>query len=412
MRRNKTIDFNTQGEFKDLLVNQDISNTEFIYYEAVKYNNSNFAPAIVMGDITRYAGLQTIPAEFSENRVAPIIYKSSEYKVAVSSFSIPASTIPLFFMKTNNDPTNLLGIGDNYQMEVRFNQNAYDYSIFRLATKTLFSPISTPTLLESFYVYNYNTIIDEMNLLFAQLFGFIVATYNSLYGVNAYQTNTAFPQTPVFVNYDPATDLFSFYSDARIYTAQFNVGFKFDYALNNQLFNLFQGIPLIQRTDTDNSIDLNSNQNFRYLQFKSDFSQLNIIQVNSVSTIKMTQQYSSSGSWYSFNKILLISNEIGARSVNTATDKYYNNSSNGLDNTAGIIASFDLSIDNSALNGPNSPIIYSPPFLHWIDMFRDNPLYNIDLKFVLIDNQGNQFDYKIRASQGFDVKLVFARKFF
>ena len=105
-------------------------------------------------------------------------------------------------------------------------------------------------------------------------------------------------------------------------------------------------------------------------------------------------------------------NEIGVRSNSTAIDKYFNTASTGLNTTANILASFDISVNSTVQGNPCSPFIYNPQYEHWNDMFRDTPLYNIDLYFAVTDSIGNIFNYNIRPEDNFSVKLIFARKFF
>ena len=357
------------------IITRDIVNSEFVYYNAFKFNNSYLSPNNYSSTYGSYG--QQEPAKYNENRKNPIITEPSKYKVAVSSFSLPASIIPMFRLENDFFPPNY--------------PNRYTITL------NLFFPTPGPNSVivsdylfrgqpDGTFFYTYDHVVDEINRVISDLFNQLVAQYDIINFPNIYTANPQFPQSPNFLNYDHLSDLFTWYAPyPQMNETPITPGNqKIVITFSNNLYQLFRG-----------------NRFF--------FDPNNVQSGNQY--IKNTQQFSSAAAWFNYNKILLVSRQIGFRPENIGTDKTIS-LVNGLDVTNSILADFDIEINNSNSDNPNTRILYDPTYLHWIDMYKDTPLYNIDLEFYLSDREGKLIQLPLESQNNFNVKLIFARKIF
>jgi len=439
---------------KDLLVNQDINNVEFIYYEAFKINDTYLHPIEDSNNqINKYGEFgQSIPASYYENRVAPIITRASEYKVAVGNFSLHASTIPMFKIRNEYESP---FVSDYYPY--RYTIHYKISGIFPPGGSSIiptpweidtgYDHISTPTLpysqsqylfptvkdSDNIFIYTYDHVVTEINRILQSLFTNMVDNYNSYIpvilppsyptaGILPYSSNIYLPQYAPYVTFDSATDLFTFHADYRMTEANFGAPNGFvEVTFSNNLYQLFRGNSFFFDVTTPRSGNLSR---YRRLVFEQGVGNINAESVNVTPFtippttpvnmqpfIKNVQQFSSSSSWYTYNKLFLVSNTIGERPTSLGIDKPII-PSNGLNNTSNILATYNIVLDNTDVNNINTSLIYNPAFPLWIDMYRDNALYNVDLLWYIGDDEGNLIPLNLSSGESFSVKLIFARKFF
>lgn len=381
------------------ILTRDAVNSEFIYYGAYRFNNSYLNPNNHDANYGSYGSTER--AEYNENRVNPVLMKPSNYKVAVSSFSLPASIIPMFAVNNNSLLPN--------------NPGRYTVSLSLLnptpgPNSVIVSDYLFRTIPDGSLIYTYDYVIQEINSVLSSLFAALVAEYDIVNTPNVYTAQTEFPQSPTFLNYEPTSDLFTFYAPyPQMNATPINVGDqKIIITFSNNLYQLFRGINFFINYNGPNSINPSF---YRSLNFVTQPENMNVVTLNGNQYIKNTQQFSSAATWFTFNKLLLTSRQLGFRAGSVGTDKSIS-LVNGLDVTSNVLANFDIQIDNTPENNPNTRIQYSPNYLHWKDIFKDSPLYNIDLQFVLADNEGKSIDLPLESGNDFSVNLVFARKIF
>ncbi len=358
-----------------------------------------------------------VPATFVENRSQPILDKPSDYKFAVSGFSIPADIIPLF--RVDNDNVNNRF---TITMIVAFNgdtNNLIYYSDY------LYSNLSATH--NKFFIYNINGFIYELNNCLLRVFDGMINLYNSkvVYPQPTWLEESEYlPQKPVFFDYDPNTNLFNCYGPIQMSTNDpLDVGYFFNaVTFSDNLSNLFLGLNFQNVYISSNFYNRSSYKNLVFYQKPENSNVIVFTNPGSSNTqyIINTQAYSSIENWYNYKKLVIASNTIGTRkqAVGFQKDLYtinQNNTQNGVNNnniTKNIISDYDLIINYGISNNPATRLIYSSNEYRWIDIFDDRPLYQIDCQLYLI-NQNNEFlPLYMTSGDSFNVKFIFAKKVF
>ena len=386
-----------------------VCTSEFIYYELFRYNNT-FNSDALSGGLFGNQG-SDVPATFLESRTQPILDKPSDYKFAVSNFSIPSDIIPMFrFNNTNPDSRYTVS------MFVDFNNSDPNDLLY----------FSSYINIDVEYIYNINTFITALNSCILKVFNGLVALYNSkvVSPQLTWQEQSAYlPQSPVFLKYEASTGLINAYGPIQMSTNDPNgVGYFENFLVfSDNLANLFLGLYFANATFiNDNAIYNRSN--YKTLIFEQKPENSNVIVFSNPGAsdtqyIVNEQLYSSIENWYHYKKLVITSNTLGVRkqAVGFQKDIYsstQNSTQNGSVNnnvTKSIIADYDIVIDYTASSNPATRLVYSANQYRWIDIFDDRPLFQIDCQLYLINNINEFIPLNLTSGDAFSVKFVFAK---
>ncbi len=391
----------------------NVCTSDFIYYELFRFNNTYESGTPGLYGVEGV----NVPATFRENRTTPLLSKPSDYKMAVQSFSVPACIIPMLLINNVNEYDRF-----TIYMEAWLNNDptlplitASDYMYSQLAIQ----PNNVP-------IYNIFPFIEELNDTILRVFNALVTAYNAASPVTPWADNDLLPQVPVFVVYDAPSSLFTWYAPIQMDgntppSPSEPAYYHTDIRLSNNLVDLFRGCNFYF-----NSLNPAPNQSgHRSLVFYTQPENSNVIVftnpgASNTQYIASQQTYSSIAEWYQFKKLAIVSNGMGLRkqALGFQKDVYSPaqvKTNDGLNNNnieKGIIADYDLNIDNSSSFNPATRLIYSANEYRWIDFFDDKPLYQLDCELYLITRRNTLYQLQLPSNDGFNIKFVFAKKIF
>jgi hypothetical protein len=343
--------------------------TEFIYYEAQYINDTT--------DI--------IPASFSDSRTDAIVDNLSQYKMAVTRMSIGAGTIPLFTVR-GNKPVCSVGL---YYAPDNLSATA---DVFDL----------TPTL-RVFEISNFLDATDlggGLNPTIAKAFVDIQNQYDVIHGPGAWAANILLPQQPPAFEYNPVTNLISLYTPPQ---NQDNDPNHVDLYLSSDISPLFFGFTFYRLTY---NTPFNTAA-WRRIAINASFNQPTAT-VGGNSYLFITQDYSSVAKWYTFNKLLIVSDSLGVRNTYIGFIKA-STTSNSSNTQFATIVDLSTNLDNSVQNNPATNITYIPQNIRWIDCLSTSPLKYISLSVNVIDEAGNFLPATIISGAALSITLAFAK---
>lgn len=358
------------------LPNSNNINTQFVYYESQYINDTP----------------NVIPAAFTDSRTDAIVENLSEYKMAVTKLSLGASTIPMF----------TIGVGGNkgfggVGMYYRPDNLDFSFEAFIIA------PPRFPIYEISYFLDNPD-YLGGLNPTMARCFDVIKNQYDAIHGPGSWAANPLLPQQPPAFVYDPTTGLFTLYTPPQNLDSDPN---HIDLFLSSDISSLFSGFSFYSppySTPFDHPFD---NMKWDRIAIFSSFNQPTVT-IGGNSYLAITQNYSSVPKWYTFNKIVVVSESLGVRNSNIGFIKASTTSSS--DNTQfATIVDFSTNLDNSIANNPATNITYIPQNIRWIDCLSTSPLKRVSLSVNLLDDAGDIVPVTIVPGSSLSVTLTFAK---
>ena len=402
MRNNdKTVPLFGDREHDNILVTPDNRNLEFVYYDAYKFNNTYIKETPEDGSpiITGNQGI-ILKAEYRDNRIKAILDKPSQYKVAIKSFQLPISSIPLFRIINNENTGTQLNPIYPYRNTITFRFTYNNNTVSEVSAYLFQNDVDR----EGTYVFELEEFLEKFNELMVPLFNDLKLAYFNKTG-NNWSANTDLPQEAPFLRYLNIESMFYMYADARINNVSpLLVPGRMEVIFSNNLKNLLSGL---------NYKYTNKPGGPRILNFYEEPGNANLESINypnpNSPTLYVVNKQSLGGvpSLYTFKKLYILSASIGIRSVNIGIDDYFGRI-NGVSNLGNIIGSYFLNIDSDV----SYILRTNDTSYNWCDIYNDLPLNEIQINFVLSDNKGGYILLNLPPNEYLNVELVFARKFF
>lgn len=304
-------------------------------------------------------------AEFTENRVQPILENPSKYEMAVVRFSVPAYEIPIMFFKDGSDASN----GERYSVSLT-------YGATTITTVLLHVPNEIPkTLYGRPAVWAYQEMVDSINVGYETTFNLIKIA------------EPLAPQTEApFLTFDPVSNLFTLYAEQSYdITSPTTMGIF----MNKTLFKLF---PSFEITFDSTLGPERSHQ----LLIKDN--KLNSTTYNGNPYYTMQQESSSLSQWYDFVSLQF---ETDAIPVSPEYDPNQNNV------ISRVLTDFEPIVDEPS----RETIQYFPQGpLRYYDLVSNYPMKRIDLRITWLDKNRVSYPLFLANDDTFTCKLLFRLK--
>ena len=298
-------------------------------------------------------------ASFNETRVEPVLYRPSDYELAVVRFSIPSQNIPIFIWKENAFSVSL------------------KYLNFVFTTTLQFIP-NSPGGSYDYYgksIWNYQDLIDSMNV------GLLASFNDFVSGTTAFAGK---PTLPPYMIYTASTELCGLVAPIQYDTTIANPVYIY---FNSNLANYF---PALQNFGTADAT-LN-----KWIRVKDNFNNRSTIAGNDYYTI--TEEYITLFLWNDLQKILLETDSIPTvpELLGSQTNK-----------TRKIITDFE---PLSQVNDRSIIQFFPQGALRFYDLISNYPLTNMNVKIFWQDKLGEQYPIYLNSTDNLTIKLYFKKK--
>jgi hypothetical protein len=314
-------------------------------------------------------------AEFNTQRSSSIISKPSDYRIAVSRFSIPSGLIPLGFFPKN---------ASYYTITLTYDDGLGNISQFTSNLTYVPSSVGDPYAQGGNQPFYYiQEIVNYINIAFEDAYNQAKLALGATYT----------PKDRPYITYDSKTklltmwaedeykffDTFGIFANTTLFEA-FLSGFYAREATNDQLddFNGFQFIIQDLLTNRENNITLPDGTVSDFYKLESEFS-----------TIPLFNQ---------LDRILLTTTSIPINTQLIGTQK---------DVRAGIL--LDYILPDNVQTKQKYEYIPQPNY-KWTDMQSDVELTKIDIQIFLVYNTGEITPLYIQSDQRVDITLLFCPK--
>lgn len=340
--------------------NTIIRDQKNIYYDMFYVNNTN----------------EFRDASFTDYRESPVLNCPANYKVSCVRMDLSIKDIPMMKTELLDLNISLYYQPDNITVSARLFEN---------------------TIKPNRTIYNIDEILNSvggLNDTFSDLHGELVIAYETINGAGTWTTNPYHATNPYYISYSQSS---GFELSADILNLESNV-YSVQSYLSIDLAQLFLGLPY----NADNIYGWNNPTLLppNWLKFYINAYPNNTNLTNNRLVFK--QQFDSFANWYKFNRILLLSSNLGVRYSHFATPD-----SSGDDVIYPIITDFLINFNNRD-NSVGSPLIYYPTAEYRIiDMLKEDPLQAINLAIRVSDQQGNVIELSLFPGDHFAVKLLF-----
>jgi len=322
------------------LLNQD----DNIYYNIVINNPTN----------------KSINADYSEQKVKPIIENPEQYYLSVIRFSLAGQDLPIFFFKDNT-----------YFITLSYAGNDYAFPVVYQALNNVVGEKQT--------VYAYQHMINMINTTFSNCF---VALQTDHPGV---------PVTEApYMTYDASTNLFSLWCQ-QAYEGAVEIWF------NNILYYFFDNF-LTFYAGEDNA----NRKDFRF-----EIQDLrNNIPDQPPGYYYFTQEYNSLFNWADLKTISFKTATIPVRYEYTPNAS---TSNTGEINFNPVMIDFELNPETNSLY--REFLSYNPTGQYrLIDLTGREPLSNINISISWKDQNQNEYPFRIPPRRSVSMKLLFVKK--
>ena len=294
------------------------SATEHIRYEMQRYNNT----------------AKDILAEYHQNRSQAVLDDPTQYKVWIERFEMEGVNIPLW-----------TGVDKNLEFTIVYAPDAI----------TIVEPIAIPATLP---IYNTETVVDYINEAFVNAYNQLVVAYDAIHGAGAWVANGSVGHEPFGLDYDPVTELFTFYASIQNESSDPN---RVDLYFNHELYVLFAG-------NYYDPVYLVPNSHL--ILFLNGYGDLNHVTLpDSITYIQNQASFSTDEIWHDIKQVVITSTSLGMRPIQIGTvgqdgNPAYND----------VLLDFDVVINNTVTSGPATRIVYIPYNYRITDMAKSSPL--------------------------------------
>jgi hypothetical protein len=295
-------------------------------------------------------------AQYSENRVSPIIQEPSKYKLAVERFRIPAVNIPIMRWKPDFFKVTMSYAGTDITETLQFIPNSTDPDFYGDA------------------IWNYQEFIDIVNKALSDAF-------TTIKGIHAGAPPTEAP----FLTYEADTQLFTFNAEQLYDTtgpATINIYF------NPELYLLFPSFP----TFADHT---GSPEKEYQIIVKNNFN--NSTTINAKAYYSTKQEYTT---LFLFNDLVSIAFETDSIPVTNEKEGDQRNVVKRL------ITDFEPLED---INNRQAFQYFPQGPLRYYDMNSVYPLSRIDLRVRWVDKNNESYPIYINKNEALTVKILFKK---
>jgi hypothetical protein len=370
------------------LIKSNITNDsdDHIYYDVIINHDSS-------------RGNSPSRATFEETRTQSIIDNPNDFWLTIIRFTVPGYEIPIMIfpiasgqLQSNPDLSNLTV---TLQYGSTSNTTALIYQPRILSVPVPYPPsINPPSYTQQispyYYIYEYQHFIDIANTALNN-------SFTTLQTAVAPALNSA--EAPYFI-YDPSTQLISFISQTAFYDISLANPIKV--FLNGDLFNFFQGIPVISRAQEYQIVVSDQKNNlynppgtspatYSYYEIKQNFSALN--------------------NWNSFTNLVFLTNSIPVlpEFIPSSGTNLQVNSTNGNSNFRPILTDFSPSLAQSGDFRSTLQFYQAGPY-RLINLLSDTPLRKFDVSVFWQDNFNNLYPVMIPPGRSVNIKFLFIKK--
>ena len=306
-------------------------------------------------------------AQFSSERVQPILQNPSHYELAVARFTVPATKLPIMFFKTGNaadgyDPD------EKYTLTMSFDGLDVVETLIHIPTEFPKALYGKPT------IWSYQDFLDSLNLAFINVFN-TLKTAKPL----------APPTAPPFMIFNQTTERFSLYAPQEYDIATNTIKIYFNKELA-RLFDTFQNIY-------DNTLPINKRWQY-------------IVKNNNLNTTQHNGQpyyimYQDSETLYLWNEIQSIQFETNSIPVNPEFMPFQTN----------VIRQILTDFEPESTSPSRQVIQFYPQGeMRYYDLKSNYPLKRIDLNVSWTDRKGNTQPIYVSDEDPLTVKLKFRKK--
>lgn len=336
-----------------------IDTADYQYYNIRIYNDFNVP--------------NLLPAVFKETRVEPILDKPNEYELAVVRFSIPAS-IPIFLWPQTVDPItgNKTGLPNNalYYVSLRYvptNTYIHQPVVFVDNCVACAYPLG---------VYNYQDLIDAVNLSYSQAFT----------ALKALQPGMPPTQAP-FIALDAPSQLMSLYAQQSYVNANETQVF-----MSGLLYDTY--FPNFYTT-----VDFNAYADPANVRFFIKDLKTNSTTIGGSPYYQMSQSITTLPLWNDFVALVLESDTIPIEPEYEPSQKNV---------VRRIITDFEPS--TAGTNDRQSFQYFPQGAIRYYDLKSNYPMNQIDVRVYLQAKDGDTYLLQMSPGQYLSIKLQFRRK--
>jgi hypothetical protein len=377
-------------------------NDDHVYYNVIITNTSEVR----------------IPAQYFETRSDPIIPNCEDYHMSIIKFTIPTEQLPII-----SDWYNGTGASATYNQE-----NGYSVTLLGTGGATAsqqfiqWQPIASNSssgipILEQL-IFNYQQLVNMINTAFQ-------AAYTAIGGKN----------TPPFISFDPALQLFIIYinsADLAVKGATPAISIYF----NVNLALLFPSFPYVNYNGV--------NYSYNHL---GEYAQIPTVGTNTLSSTllqmgipgftgaggtgygSVAQEYPATVALFEPRSLRFISGSVPSKrelvpqvNFNLNSNPFapagppspfpiqYSGSNLGGDPTQAILTDFDLPLSNSVAE--LKPFVQYVPTAQYryLDLQTQGPLNQFDLTIYWVDELGGIHPLYLNPNQSATIKILFQRK--
>ncbi len=338
-------------------------------------------------------------AKYSQQKSEAILDDPSQYYLALVRWRVPGSFFPLLIMPIqDNQPNHYLS---QYSVTFETSTDVHQQYLYYYSQSPSPDPVPTDAIPEqkvnSFYfVYDYQHVVSmvnhALNSAFLNVTGkpalaaipFMVYHEDTgRFGIVANLVDYGVDIQPTPIG-NPTTD--------PTYSASIKIFF------NEQLFNLFSGIP----SKFFNNSTLGRDAQILIQNYGENSFPIQNTMVPWPSGLVITEQnYNSTSNWSPVKQILFQTSTIPIQAEYTSVSH---------NSYKKILTDFEPNYASPLLD-PRQTLQYYPqgPY-RLIDLIGTNPLYNIDLFVTWIDTDGHEFYAAVPPHDQFTAKLLFVRR--
>jgi len=341
-------------------------------------NHPNLADEDIYVNITIENDTQSIKfGEFAETQTQPLLLKQNDYKMSVVRFDMPSSNFPIFVYQNNMSVTLF-----------HPNTGAVSEQLLIAVNRSL-----TPSTLPIEGIWYIDQLMEMINTALSTAF----TALGALPGGS--------PTVAPYFAYEPETKLISLYTP---FEYQDTNAQRIEVWTNFTLFdNIFPSFD-VQFTDWAPQPD------GKQIRFLIKNLKTNIIIDPTILPepavpvfpgqylIKTTQGVETTGTMFTFYKIVITSNIMNIRHESLSTS-----TSDGNPNNIPIVTDFDYSFDTINYDR----ITYIPTAEYrWIDLLTDLPLTQLGFKVHVQDQAGKLTPVRMLPGDSINIKFLFRKK--
>lgn len=333
---------------EEIYKRHSVHNDDFIYYNLKLYN----------GDQTK-----VIPAEYMEVRTQPLIDKGNDYKFAVEKFVIPATNIPIMFLKPNQ-----------YSVSLEYKNTVFLTYVNWIPTSSIPS--------NQYAIWTYSELINCVN--------------DALSTARA-NLESAFPGATLadpFMMFNSESALFSISGDTKSYYPANPIGTKIYF--NTKLFEKFLSFEAFQ-------YPLNTPGGTIYNIYIKD-KKNNTVNYGGIDYYEMRQDFVSLQNLNEFVNVIFKTYLIPVGYEQQAGGEA------GNPEFVSVLTDFSPLLSDPNV-GNRSYIQYVPSYRRYYDITSDQPIRKLDVYIYVEYIDGTEYKMYMFPNTYLTIKFIFEKKY-